>query len=239
MGRQEKIAIREAELGPVIARADHWEGAIEVNMDIFYKLPPMVQEFVLCHEVCHLKHNEWDEARTNALAVRLFMGRATSEADRRERAEFLSYIDGNGGYSNFDFVGLLMSLGSLGSNIFYTIKARNAGWYSWDYATQKKNLKTMLTQAFEASRRTGKNSAAQLFWAQMVKYTNKDSDLEKFLGRKENSWVSLRIAAYEKKYGFKFDEVTPIDLKAFPLAMLAIGIAAGFVVYKIIKKVRK
>jgi len=39
----------------------------------------MVQEFVLCHEVCHLKYEEWDEAETNRLAARLFLDRAASE----------------------------------------------------------------------------------------------------------------------------------------------------------------
>ncbi len=58
MGHEEKITIREASLGPVIARADHEDGAIEVNKDYFYRLPAAVQEYVLCHEVCHLKHDE-------------------------------------------------------------------------------------------------------------------------------------------------------------------------------------
>ena len=113
---QEKIAVREADLGPVIARADHWEGAIEVNKDIFYKLPPKVQEFVLCHEVCHLRHNEWDEARTNALAARLYLSRAANEADRKSREQFLSYLDDRGGYSNsviMDLVSLIPGLASL------------------------------------------------------------------------------------------------------------------------------
>lgn len=239
MGQKGEIAIREADLGPVIARADHREGAIEVNASVFYKLPPMVQEFVLCHEVCHLRHNEWDEVRTNALAARLFLDRAEDADDREEREEFLSYLDGNGGYSNFAWVSLITNMASLGSTVFGIIRNRNAGWYSWDGDTQAANLKVMLTQAFEQSRRSSSRSAADYFWQQLSQYDNKDSDLDRFLGRSDNSWVPEYIRRYEKRYGFGFEEVTPVDITAYPLAMLAIGIAVGYVVYKIIKKTKK
>ena len=239
MGQGEKIAIREADLGPVIARADHRDCAIEVNSEIFYRLPPMVQEFVLCHEVCHLKHDEWDEARTNLLAAKLFLERSKGDADRKAREEFLSYLDGNGGYSNFAWATLVSSLVSLGGTVYGIIKNRNAGWYSWDKQTQAANLKVMLTQAFEQSRKSGSRSAADYFWDQMYNYTNKDGDLESFLKRSGNSWVPEFIRNYEKRYGFGFSEVTPVDITAYPLAMLAIGLAVGYVVYRIIKKSRK
>ena len=239
MDREDKITIREADLGPVIARADHQEGAIEVNSSFFYRLPPMVQEFVLCHEVCHLRHDEWDEARTNMLASKLFMDRSKNAADRSERSEFLSYLDGNGGYSNFAWATLIPSVLSLGTTVYGFIKNRNAGWYSWDGSTKRSNLKVMLTQAFEGSRKTSSKSAADLFWEQMYLYTNKDGSLEKFIARSDNSWVPNYIRQFEKKYGFGFEEVTPIDITAFPLAMFAIGIVVGFIVYKIIKKIKK
>lgn len=234
-----KITIAEREdLGPVLARADHQENAIEVNGKAFYKLPPMVQEFVLCHEVCHLRHNEWDEARTNALASRLFLSRATGEADLAARREFLSYIDGHGGYSNFDPLSILSLVGSafsLGSTVFGIIKNRNAGWYSWDRATQRDNLRVMLDQAFTQSRRSAKRSAEEFLWAQLGNYTNKDDSLKKFLSRSENTWVKAEIRSYENDYGFKLDEVTPLDLTAFPLVMLALGGIVGWAVYSIIK----
>lgn len=238
MGQEEKIAIREASLGPVIARADHVDGAIEVNKDYFYRLPAAVQEYVLCHEVCHLKHGEWDEGKTNALATQLYLSRAKNEADRRQRAEFVSYIDGAGGYTNFDPVSIfaiVQSVVSMGITGFGIIKNRNAGWYSWDGATQRANMRTMLDQAFTQSRRSAKQSAEAFLWSQLKNYTNKDDSLKKFLSRSDNAWVKTLIGKYEKSYGFGFDEVTPIDLKAFPLVMLAIGLAVGFAVYKIIK----
>ena len=242
MEPQEKIRITDREdLGPVLARADHELNVIEVNKAAFYKLPPMMQEFVLCHEVCHLKHNEWDEAETNRLASRLFMERATSDADRRERNKFLSYLDGTD-MSNITVsavLGIVSGAIGLGTTIWGTIKHRNSGWYSWDDATQRSNLNVMLTQAFEQSRKTNKKSASQIFWQQLQPYDFKDSSLDEFLDRSANAWVSARIAAYEKKYGFGFDAVTPIDLTAFPLVIVAIGALVGVVVYKIIKNRKK
>lgn len=243
MGQKEEIKIREADLGPVIARADHWDGAIEVNKDIFYGLPPMVQEFVLCHEVCHLKHNEYDEGRTNALASELFMSRAADQADREDRARFLSFMDTEcGGYSNLDPVsitGIITSALSLGLNIYGKIKSSNTGWYSWSTDVKESNLKTMLKTAFEQSRRTNKNSASEFFWAQLSQYDFKDADLAKFLSRSDNSWVNDKIREYEDTYGFGFYEVTPIDWKAFPLLVAAIGIVIGIAVYFIVKKLKK
>lgn len=232
----EKITIVEREdLGPVLARADHQENVVEVNGKAFYKLPPMVQEFVLCHEVCHLRHNEWDEARTNALAARLFLSRAQDEDDLADRREFISYIDGEGGYTNFDFFALIGSAFSLGSTVFGIIKNRNAGWYSWDRATQRANLRVMLDQAFTQSRRSSKRSAEEFLWAQLQNYTNKDDSLSKFLSRGDNSWVKAEIRAYEEEYGFSLGEVTPLDLTAFPLLIVAIGAVVGWAVFTIIK----
>lgn len=239
METQEKIVIREADLGPVIARADHWDGAIEVNKDIFYKLPTRVQEFVLCHEVCHLRHNEWDEARTNALASQLYLRRAASETDRAERERFLSYLDTNGGYSNFAWASLITAAASLAYTVYGVIRDRNAGWYSWDTATQQSNLKVMLSTAFEKARKSGSHSAKEYFWEILRQYDNKDADVDQFLERSGNAWVGKYIAKWEKAYGFRFGEVTPVDLTAFPLAIVAIGLVAGLAVYMIIKKVRK
>ena len=171
MGPQEKIRIVDREdLGPVLARADHELNVIEVNKAAFYKLPPMMQEFVLCHEVCHLRHNEWDEVETNRLASRLFMERSANEADRAERRKFLSYLDGtDGDYSNWwqAVLAALPAAFNLGSSIYGAIKQGNSGWYGWDTTTQKANLDVMLTQAFEQSRKTSKQSAAQIFWQQL------------------------------------------------------------------------
>lgn len=243
MGPQQKITFREREdLGPVLARADHLDNAIEVNARVFYNLPPMIQEFVLCHEVCHLKHHEWDEAKTNQLAAQLYMSRATDAADAETRQRFLSYLDGSSkNYSNWwqAIIAAIPAAFSLGTNIYGIVKQRNSGWYAWDRATQKSNINVMLTQAFEESRKSGSQSASQFLWVQLKNYTFKDDDLNEFLGRSENAWVKKTIAQYEKKYGFGFDEVTPMDITAYPLVVVAMLAMAGLAVYLIIKKQKK
>ncbi|MCR5040050.1 MAG: hypothetical protein K6A94_12045 [Bacteroidales bacterium] len=242
MGPQEKITLIDREdLGPVLARADHFNNTIEVNKRAFYTLPPMVQEFVLCHEVCHLKHHEWDEGETNRLASSLFMSRAVDDDDRATRNRFLSYLDGTD-TSNFD-VALILSAASaalsLSSSIYSAIRNRNEGWYGWDDATRRANLETMLKQSFEESRRSTSQSAKEFFWVQLSPYTNRDDSVEEFLARTDHAWVKGRIAAYEEAYGFKFDEVTPFDLTAYPLLVVAIGALAAVLVYVIIKKAKK
>lgn len=240
---QKKIAILERDdLGPVFARADHQENAIEVNGRAFYAMPPLVQEFVLIHEVCHLRHNEWDEARTNQLAARIFIERARSDADREQRQRFLSYLDGtDGDYSNWwqAVIAAIPAAFNLGTTIYGIVKNQNAGWYSWDTATQQSNLKAMLKASFEESRKSSSRSAADFFWEQLQYYTNKDDSLEKFLSRSGNAWVRQYIAKYEKSYGFGFDEVTPIDITAYPLVIVAIGAVVAFIIYRIVKKSKK
>lgn len=238
MGQQKIAIVERKDLGPVLARADHQENAIEVNGKAFYQLPPMVQEFVLCHEVCHLKHNEWDEERTNRLAADLFVSRAKSTDDADERRRFVSYLYAEG-YANFAWATLISSLLSLGITGYNIYRTQNAGWYSWDNATKRSNVETMLKAAFEQSRRSSSASAADYFWKQMANYTNKDDSLDEFLGRSDNAWVQQYVTKYEQSYGFGFKEVTPIDLTAYPVVIIAIGAVVGYVVYKIIKNRKK
>ena len=73
----------------------------------------------------------------------------------------------------------------------------------------------------------------------MSNFDNKDSSLDGFLNRSSNTWVNAVIAQYERKYGFGFREVTPIDITAFPVAVIAIGAAVGLLIYTLIKKQKK
>lgn len=245
MEKIQGIKIREAaDLGPVIARADHRDRAIEVNRKIFYGLPPMAQEFVLCHEVCHLRYDDHDEARTNQRAADLFMQRATNADDRRARAEFLSYLhdkgySNDGGLSAAAIATIISVCVSVATTIYTIVSTRRAGWYSWNQSTKKKWLETALNSAFTQSRASTEHSAAQFFWAQLAGCTNKDESVEEWMNRKENEWVKPVIAKYEKAYGFGFDEVTPIDLTMYPVVIVAIGAVVAFVIYRIIKKSKK
>ena len=236
------IRVREcADLGPVIARADHKDRAIEVNRQLFYRLTPEVQEFVLCHEVCHLRYDERDEALTNQRAAELYLSRAASEADRQARQKFLDYLAGaEGDYSNWVevVIAAIPAAFQLGVGIFGIIKENNAGWYSWDRATQQANLKVMLTQAFEESRKTSERSAADILWYDILaNYDNKDNSLDGFLRR--NEWVRAEIAKFEKRYGFGINDVTRIDPMAFPAVKIAIGMVAGLLVFLLVRKIIK
>lgn len=237
MEKIQGIEVREVEdLGPVIARADHRDNAIEVNRRIFYSLPPMGREFVLCHEVCHLQYNEHDEGVTNRRAVDLFLSRAASEEDRANRSKFVSYLDEKG-YSNEGIAAVVAAIVSaavaVASTIYGIVATRRAGWYSWNQATKKKWLEGALNNAFQQSRASMEHSAAEFFWAQLAGSTNKDESLEEWMNRNENAWVKPVITKYEKAYGFGFDEVTPIDLTLYPVVIVAIGALAAFLIYRI------
>ena len=240
----EGIGIREADdLGPVIARADHRDRAIEVNRQLFYRLTPEVQEFVLCHEVCHLRYEEYDEGRTTALAADLYLRRSTDPADRQKRERFLSYLAGAGGdYSNWwqIVIAAIPAAFSLGMSIYGAVKESNSGWYSWNQQTRRDNMKTMLTQAFEESRKSNERSAADILWYDiLLQYDNKDNSLDKFLARSENAWVKAEIAKYEKAYGFGINDVTPIDWLAFPAVKIALSAAFVMAVILLVRKIKK
>lgn len=242
MEKIEEIEVREcADLGPVIARADHQDRAIEVNRKLFYRLTPPVQEFVLCHEVCHLKYDDHDETRTNARAAQLYLSRATSAADRAERERFLSYMAGaDGDYSNWwqILIEAIPAAVSLGFNIYGFIKDNNSGWYSWDKSTQQANLKVMLTQAFEQSRKSSTRSASDYFWDILYQFDNKDGSTGQFLNRSENSWVKSYVAKYEKQYSFGFADITPVDPLAFTFVKIGIGVVVGVAVFLLVRKIK-
>ena len=244
MEKIQGIAIREADdLGPVIARADHQDRAIEVNRRIFYGLPPLAQEFVLCHEVCHLRYDDHDEARTNQRAASLYVSRSRGEADRAERERFVSYLYDNGGYSNEAIAAIVIAAVtaavSIAATVYNVVATRRAGWYSWSQGAKRNWLESALATAFEKARTSSSHSAADYFWAQLAGCTNKDESLDEWLSRNENEWTKAVIKKYEKAYGFGFSEVTPVDLTAYPLAIVVIGAVAAFVIYRIIKKTKK
>ncbi len=240
MEAEKVIVIREQDdLGPVIARADHRDKAIEVNKMIFYWLPPLVQEFVLCHEICHLKYEEWDESETNRLASILFLNRAESEKDLEERRLFLSYMDGKDMSNSLTVgavLGIVSSIWGISTSIYGALKNKKAGWYSWDAATQMSNLDVMLKQAFEESRKSSECSASEFFWNLLCQFTNKDDTLEEFLNRSDNDWVRPYISKYEQKYGFGFHDITPVDWMAFPAVKIVLGVLVGVAVALIVKK---
>lgn len=238
--------IQVADLGPVIARADFHNRTIELNGKIFPNLPPMVQEYVMCHEVCHLRYDDHDEAATTLRAQQLFLARANGHADLAERKHFLSTTITQQQYGNEIAVGLILLIAgaitltaTTVGGIISLVKARNIGWYSWNDAVQRQNLAVMLDEAFSSAKEGADKPASDYFWLQLDQYTAKDDSLEQFLGRKSNLWVNDVIPQYEAKWGFGFTEV--YEKKIYDhlwfKALMAVAVAA--IVYLVVERVRK
>lgn len=123
------------------------------------------------------------------------------------------------------------------------LRQRNSGWYGWDTDTQASNLKALLTIAFEQSQKTGSESAADIFWTAFEPYDGRDDSLEKFLARADNAWVKKYIAAYEKRYGVGFYDVTPVNWLGLTAVKVGLAVAAFAVVLliglKTTKKLKK
>lgn len=238
--------IQVADLGPVIARADFHNRTIELNGKIFPSLPPMVQEYVMCHEVCHLRYDDHDESATTLRAQQLFLSRAKSPSELAERKRFLSTTITQQKYGNiatetlvFIILGGIALTATTIGGIISLVKARNVGWYSWSEAVQRQNLAVMLDQAFSSAKEGADQPAADYFWLQLDQYTAKDDSLEQFLGRKSNLWVNDVIPQYEAKWGFGFTEVYEKKLydHLWFKALMAVAVAA--IVYLVVERVRK
>ena len=237
--------IQVPDLGPVIARADFQNRTIELNGKIFPNLPPMVQEYVMCHEVCHLRYDDHDESATTLRAQQLFLSRAKGASDLAERRQFLSTTVTEGKYGNelVTIIGLIIAGVTLTvtavSGIVSLSRARNIGWYSWNETVQRQNLAVMLDQAFGSAKEGADRPAADYFWLQLDQYTAKDDSLEQFLGRKSNLWVNDVIPQYEAKWGFGFTEVYEKKLydHLWFKALMAVAVAA--IVYLVVERVRK
>lgn len=237
--------IQVPDLGPVIARADFQNRTIELNGKIFPNLPPMVQEYVMCHEVCHLRYDDHDESATTLRAQQLFLSRAKGASDLAERRQFLSTTVTQSNYGNIAITtlvtlivaGISLTITAV-SGIVSLSRARNIGWYSWNEAVQRQNLAVMLDEAFTSAKEGADKPASDYFWLQLNQFNAKDDTLEQFLGRKSNLWVNDVVRQYEAKYGFGFTEV--YERKVYEnlwfKALMAVGIAV--IIYLIVERVR-
>lgn len=232
--------IHRADLGNVIARADFLEQTIELNDAIYPNLSPMMQELVMCHEVCHLAYGEHDEERTRQLGEELFLRRATSEADLEQRRAAIG--KGDGRYGNMAVTLILAIVGAslavVGAVGGYIVK-RNQGWYMWSETTRKARMRTMLDAAFRNAKASGSRTPAQFLWEQLAVYTNKDKNLDQFLDRNKNSWVEGMIQEYESAYGFGLNETYRRPLAERPWFKAVAVVIVGLAVYLAIDAVRE
>ena len=217
----------------VYARADHENRCIEVNASVYPHLDPLMREFVMCHEVCHLEWDDHDETRTNTRACVLFVERGTTPVEREKRLEWLkAMMHDDPRYSN-ELVVIVISICAavvvactVTAATIVAVRKRNVGWYSWDRKMQEEYLNRTLTDSFNKAMDSETSTARTFFWEDFARYTAKDKNFEKFINRKKNNWVKKVITEYEARYGFGFDELyKPADeSSAIPKIALGVGV---------------
>lgn len=233
--------IHRADLGNVIARADFLDQTIELNDAIYPDLPPLTQELVMCHEVCHLAYGEHDEARTQRRAEELFLSRAKGADDLELRRAAI----GKGGSRYGNEIATMLLITIIATTLSVAVAAgsyilkRNQGWYMWKESVRKARMKAMLEQAFQNAKASGSRTAADFLWDQLAVYTNKDSSLDQFLDRNKNSWVEGMIQEYERAYGFGFNELYRKPLAERPWFKAVAVVIVGLAVYLAVDAVRK
>ncbi len=220
----------------IYARADHVARAIEVNADVYPVLDPLMREFVMCHEVCHLEWDDNDEARTTARACFLFIDRAVTPTDRQKRIEWLKSIGMDSErYSNIATEVIMaivaaacVAVAATAAGVVAIVKgvrSRNIGWYSWDDAYKKEYLNRALTDAFNNAMQSDSSTARTFFWNDFAQYTAKDKNFDRFITRKGNTWVKQVIEKFEYRYGFGFDELYQAPDEDSPLPKIVVGVA--------------
>lgn len=217
----------------IYARADHESRLIEVNASVYPHLDPLMREFVMCHEVCHLEWDDHDETRTNTRACVLFVERGTTPVDRQKRIEWIkAMMHDDPRYSNEIVVlvtcicAAIVAACTITAATIVAVRKRNVGWYSWDRKMQEEYLRRTLTDSFEKAMESDSSSARTFFWEDFARYTAKDKNFEKFINRRENNWVKKIITEAEAYYGFGFDELyrPPEEESAIPKIALGIGV---------------
>ncbi len=231
---EKKITYKLADTGHWMARCDHSTNVIELNRREFFKLSPMLQDYIWIHEHVHLLQDVYDEAECNRLTDEIFLSRAKDESDRKERVRFVARSnDDSLTKSNFWEV-LLGSLISMGGSVAsQIIENRNAGYYSLGVDDRKRLVDSLLSEAFMASLLTDSQSAKDIFWQNLVGMVARKKEQDYSGWYDNNRFVDEYIEKYEAKYGFGFDDITPVNKMAHPqyqkmtrtLSIMAIALA--------------
>lgn len=90
-----QVKYRFADIGHWLARCDHSTNVIELHSVEYPKLSPLYRDYVWIHECVHLLYNVYDEAECNRITDEIFVQRATSERDRKERERFIQASNGS------------------------------------------------------------------------------------------------------------------------------------------------
>lgn len=213
---ERQITYKLTDTGHWLARCDHSTNVIELNRRNFFRLSPMMQDYIWVHEYVHLKYDVYDEAETNRITDEIFISRAKNDSERLERIKFVANSHKEN-TSNFWAV-LISSVISVGTSVATSIwGGRNAGYYSLSESDRQIFVDNLLSESFKASLLTDTQSAKDIFWMQMSQNINRNKEKKSYdTWAANNTFVKSLISKYENKYGFKFSAITPINKKAHP-----------------------
>lgn len=214
---EKKITYRLTDTGHWMARCDHSSNVIELNQREFFKLSPMLQDYIWIHENVHLIHDIYDEAECNRITDEIFISRAKNEKDRRDRINFVvRSSDSSTTKSNFwsVLIGRVLSLGTQFATS--TIRNNNAGYYSLGIDDRKRLVDSLLLESFQASLLTDSQSAKDIFWQNLSPTIARRKEQTYAGWRASNEFIDEYIEKYERHYGFGFDEILPSDPMAHP-----------------------
>ena len=242
------IKVRYADTGHWLARCDHSTGVIELNRREYPKLSPLYKDYVWCHEYVHLLYDIYDEGECNRIVNQIFVGRGKTEAERRERLEFILKSEGRPAVSGLvsetnPIVWGLQKASDIAINIITNAKIskaaleanENSGFNALSEDDQKAAVAIMLDYAFKKARRSSTRTAQNFFMAKMEPYLTPLSISSYAALVSRYKWIADEIAAYEKRYGFGFTEVKPADnsdLLIGAAVAVAILTVAVYLIYK-------
>lgn len=214
---EKKITYKLSDTGHWLARCDHSTNVIELNRREFFRLSPMLQEYIWIHEHVHLLHDVYDEAECNIITDEIFVSRAKNEQERLERINFVVRSnDSSLTKSNFWTV-LLGSILSLGTTfVTSTIRNNNVGYYSLGVDDRKRFIDSLLSESFQASLLTDSQSAKDIFWQNLSPTIARRKEQTYAGWRASNEFIDEYIEKYERHYGFGFDQILPANPMAHP-----------------------
>lgn len=236
------ITYKFTDTGHWIARCNHQTNVIELNRREYPRLSPMMRDYTWIHEYVHLAYDVYDENECNRIADKIFIARAKTEKERRERQEFVANSGGlaRSGIAVSAIIGLATTAISLGMKIYdYYQTAKESGYYALNSQERYELVSGLIKASFEEAKQGGR-SAQQIFWSYIVQVEGVGSSYDAFINDQANHLARSYIAKCEAEYGFKFDQVLPTDWLAKPAVKYSLVIlAVAAVVLLTLKFIRK
>lgn len=240
-----KIHSKYTDTGHWMARSNHDTGLIELNRRDFPHLSPMTQDYIWVHEWVHLVYDIYDEAQCNEIADKIFVSRAKTDAERREREEFVKDSYGtpySSGIAVTAIVGIATTVISLGVKAYQVFgqAKEGSGYYGLSSGDRYLLVKDLVNGAFAAAVEQGGVSPQAVFWAHMSQCSGVESDYSSWLAN--NGFAKGVISQAEAAYGRSFDKVVPVRFWSKPVvkySLIALAVIAAVLVFVKLRKTKK